>query len=182
MAYKRNPMRAERMCSLARFVISLESSAANTLATQWMERTLDDSANRRLTLPQAFLATDATLLLYQNIAAGLVVYPQVIGRHLREELPFLATENIMLAAVERGGDRQLLHERIRQHSQAAAAAVKLEGRDNDLLQRMAGDEAFAGLNLEQSLDPALFVGRAPSKSMSSSRLSWNRFVNGIPRR
>jgi argininosuccinate lyase len=136
MAYKRNPMRAERICGLARFVISLESSAAQTAATQWLERTLDDSANRRLTLPQSFLAVDALLILYQNIAAGLEVRPAVIARHLAEELPFMATENILMAAVSRGGDRQHLHEQIRRHSQAAAAVVK-DGGANDLLARLA---------------------------------------------
>ena len=128
MAYKRNPMRAERICGLARFVMSLQSSAAATAATQWLERTLDDSANRRLVLPQGFLATDALLLLYQNVASGLVVYPQVIARHLSEELPFMATEDILMAAVAAGGDRQDLHERIRRHSQAAAAEVKQQRR------------------------------------------------------
>jgi adenylosuccinate lyase len=161
MAYKRNPMRAERICGLARFVISLQSSAAATAATQWLERTLDDSANRRLTIPQAFLATDAILMLYQNIAAGLVVYPRVIGRHLADELPFLATENILMEAVARGGDRQDLHERIRRHSQAAAAVVKEHGGANDLIERLAGDPAFAGIDLAAALDPARFVGRAP---------------------
>ncbi len=136
MAYKRNPMRCERICSLSRYVISLQSSPANTLATQWLERTLDDSANRRLVLPQAFLAVDAVLILCQNVCSGLCVYPQVIAKNLRDELPFMATENILMAAVTAGGDRQLLHERIRQHSQAAGAAVKLEGRPNDLIQRL----------------------------------------------
>jgi len=163
MAYKRNPMRSERICSLARYVISLQSSPANTLATQWLERTLDDSANRRLVLPQAFLAVDAVLILSQNVCSGLCVYPQVIAKNLRDELPFMATENILMAAVTAGGDRQLLHERIRQHSQAAATAVKLEGRPNDLIQRLAGDEAFAGIDLEAALDPAHFVGRAPQQ-------------------
>jgi adenylosuccinate lyase len=163
MAYKRNPMRAERICGLARFVMSLESSAAQTLATQWLERTLDDSANRRLVLPQAFLATDAILLLYQNVAAGLVVYPRVIARHLTEELPFMATENLLMAAVSRGGDRQALHERIRRHSQAAAQAVKEEGRENDLLDRLAADPAFAGVDVRGALDPQRFVGRAPQQ-------------------
>ncbi|HPM79782.1 MAG TPA: adenylosuccinate lyase [Candidatus Anammoximicrobium sp.] len=163
MAYKRNPMRSERICSLARYVISLQSSPANTLATQWLERTLDDSANRRLVLPQAFLAVDAVLILSQNVCSGLCVYPQVIAKNLRDELPFMATENILMAAVTAGGDRQLLHERIRQHSQAAAAAVKLEGRPNDLIQRLAGDKAFAGIDLEAALDPAQFVGRAPQQ-------------------
>ncbi len=163
MAYKRNPMRSERICSLARYLISLQSSPANTLATQWLERTLDDSANRRLVLPQAFLAVDAVLILCQNVCSGLCVYPQVIAKNLRDELPFMATENILMAAVTAGGDRQLLHERIRQHSQAAAAAVKLEGRPNDLIQRLSGDKAFAGIDLEAALDPAQFVGRAPQQ-------------------
>ena len=124
MAYKRNPMRSERVCALARYVMSLQSSPANTLATQWMERTLDDSANRRLVLPQAFLAVDALLILYHNIASGLVVYPKVIRHHLDEELPFMATETILMAAVASGGDRQSLHEKIRQHSLDAASEVK----------------------------------------------------------
>jgi len=163
MAYKRNPMRAERMCGLSRFVMSLESSAAHTLATQWMERTLDDSANRRLVLPQAFLAIDAVLILYQNVAQGLVVYPQVIARRLAAELPFMATENVLMAAVARGGDRQALHELIRQHSQAAAAVVKEQGGDNDLLDRLKADPAFANVDLDETLDSAAFVGRAPEQ-------------------
>jgi len=156
-------MRAERICSLARFVISLESSAAMTASTQWLERTLDDSANRRLTLPQAFLAVDAVLLLYQNVAAGLVVYPRVIAANLESELPFMATENILMAAVAAGGDRQDLHERIRRHSQAAAAVVKQQGGRNDLLERLAADAAFAAVDLKGALDPATFVGRAPQQ-------------------
>jgi adenylosuccinate lyase len=163
MAYKRNPMRSERICGLARFVISLQSSAAATLATQWLERTLDDSANRRLVLPQAFLAVDALLMLYENVATGLVVYPQVIGKHLAEELPFMATEAILMAAVEAGGDRQELHEHIRQHSQAAAAEVKQKGAANDLMQRLAKDAAFKSVKLDEMLDPARFVGRAPQQ-------------------
>jgi adenylosuccinate lyase len=163
MAYKRNPMRAERICALARFVISLQSSPAQTVATQWLERTLDDSANRRLVIPQAFLAVDALLIVYQNIASGLVVYPQVIDRYLRDELPFMATENILMAAVSAGGDRQELHERMRQHSQAAAANVKLYGGDNDLLERLQRDAAFAGLDWDSVLDPGQFVGRAPQQ-------------------
>ena len=163
MAYKRNPMRAERICAIARFVMSLESSAAQTMATQWLERTLDDSANRRLTLPQAFLGIDAVLLLYQNVASGLVVYPQVIASYLSQELPFMATENLLMAAVSRGGDRQDLHERIRQHSQAAAAVVKEQGGKNDLLQRLAGDPGFKGLDLGATLDPSQYVGRAPEQ-------------------
>ncbi|MGQ9575403.1 MAG: adenylosuccinate lyase [Thermoguttaceae bacterium] len=160
MAYKRNPMRAERICALARFVMSLESSAAATAATQWLERTLDDSANRRLVLPQAFLATDAILILYQNIAEGLVVYPQVLAKNLEAELPFMATENILMAAVAAGGDRQELHERIRRHSQAAAAMVKQQAAPNDLLERLAADPAFAQVDLEAALDPNKFTGRA----------------------
>jgi adenylosuccinate lyase len=163
MAYKRNPMRSERVCALARFVISLQSSAANTVAVQWMERTLDDSANRRLVLPQAFLATDAILILLQNITAGLVVYPQVIAKNLREELPFMATENLLMAAVQAGGDRQELHETIRRHSQDAARAVKQEGRDNDLLSRLAADPSFQGVDVLATLEPSQFVGRAPEQ-------------------
>jgi adenylosuccinate lyase len=160
MAYKRNPMRCERMCGLARFAMNLAANADQTHATQWLERTLDDSANRRLVIPQAFLAVDAVLLLYQNVAAGLVVYPQVIARHLREELPFMATENILMAGVAAGGDRQELHERIRQHSHAAAAVVKNEGGENDLLARLRGDKAFAKVDLAAATDPATLTGRS----------------------
>lgn len=160
MAYKRNPMRSERICGLARFVMSMQSSTAATLSTQWMERTLDDSSNRRLVLPQAFLAIDAVLIIYHNVASGLVVYPEVIARNLREELPFMATENILMAAVAAGGDRQNLHERIRQHSQDAAAEVKQHGRPNDLLDRLAADEAFAGVDLAAAVDPATLTGRS----------------------
>ena len=160
MAYKRNPMRSERICGLARFVMTQQSSTAATAATQWMERTLDDSSNRRLVIPQAFLATDAVLILYQNVADGMVVYPEVIGRNLREELPFMATENILMAAVTAGGDRQDLHEHIRQHSQAAAAEVKQHGRPNDLLERLAGDQAFAGVDLAAAVDASKLTGRS----------------------
>jgi len=161
MAYKRNPMRAERICSLARYAMGLAPIAAQTMATQWMERTLDDSAARRLYIPQAFLAADAILILYQNVAEGLVVYPQVIERHLREELPFMATENILMTAVKQhGGDRQELHERICRHSQAAARVVKEEGGRNDLLERLAADPAFAKVDLGQALDPSRYIGRA----------------------
>ncbi|MDR3110574.1 MAG: adenylosuccinate lyase [Planctomycetaceae bacterium] len=160
MAYKRNPMRSERMCSLARFVMSLPSNTAATAATQWFERTLDDSANRRLTLPQSFLAIDAILILYQNIADGMVVYPKVVEKDLRAELPFMATENILMTAVEKGGDRQELHERIRVHSQAAATVVKQDGGDNDLLERLQRDPAFAGIDVAAELEPKRFVGRS----------------------
>ncbi|HJN08034.1 MAG: adenylosuccinate lyase [Pirellulaceae bacterium] len=163
MAYKRNPMRSERICSLARFAISLQTSPAQTMATQWMERTLDDSANRRLVLPQAFLAIDAVLILLQNVTSGLVVHPQVIARNLGEELPFMATENILMEAVAAGGDRQTLHELIRQHSQAAAQVVKQDGGANDLIGRLRGDAAFAGIDLTSAMDPAQFVGRAPEQ-------------------
>ena len=144
MAYKRNPMRSERMCALSRFAINLPANAEQTTATQWMERTLDDSANRRLALPQAFLAIDAVLILYRNIVDGLVVHPKVIEKNLRDELSFMATEEILMAGVRAGGDRQLLHERIRVHSQEAARRVKDEGESNDLIERLKGDPAFAG--------------------------------------
>jgi adenylosuccinate lyase len=163
MAYKRNPMRSERICGLARFVISLQSSTANTFATQWLERTLDDSANRRLTLPQAFLAVDAILLILQNVVSGIVVYPKVIERNLNEELPFMATESLLMAAVERGGDRQEIHEVIRKHSLAAAQEVKMHGRPNDLLHRLKSEKAFAGIDIDRELDAKQFVGRAPEQ-------------------
>ncbi|MDA0586660.1 MAG: adenylosuccinate lyase [Planctomycetota bacterium] len=166
MAYKRNPMRSERMCSLARFAISLQSSADQTMATQWMERTLDDSANRRLTIPQAFLAIDAVLILYRNITDGLVVYPKTIAKHLNEELPFMATEEILMEGVRAGGDRQELHERIRIHSQAAAAQVKQEGAANDLIERLQKDEAFARIDLTKALDTRKFTGRAAEQVVS----------------
>jgi adenylosuccinate lyase len=163
MAYKRNPMRAERMCGLARFAMSLAQNAEQTAAVQWMERTLDDSANRRLSLPQAFLAIDAVLVLYRNVAEGLVVYPKVIEKNLREELPFMATEEILMAGVRAGGDRQELHERIRVHSQEAARQVKEHGLPNDLLARLAGDPAFASVDLTAALEPGRYVGRAPEQ-------------------
>ncbi len=163
MAYKRNPMRSERICALSRFVISLQSSAANTLATQWMERTLDDSANRRLIMPQAFLAIDAVLILYQNIASNLVVYPKMIARNLGEELPFMATENILMAAVAAGGDRQVLHERIRQLSVEAGIDVKQNGLANNLLRRIQDDEDFPDVDMQTVLDPQRYVGRAPEQ-------------------
>ncbi len=163
MAYKRNPMRCERICALARFAIGLEANGANTLATQWFERTLDDSANRRLSMPQAFLAVDAILSLYRNVASGLVVYPGVIAQRLAAELPFMATESVLMAGVALGGDRQALHERIRQHSQAAAAVVKEQGGANDLLARLQADPAFAGIDWQTAVAPEKFVGRAPQQ-------------------
>lgn len=163
MAYKRNPMRSERMCSLARYVMSLPANLAQTVATQWLERTLDDSANRRIVIPQAFLAVDSILSLLINVADGLVVYPKVIEKNLMAELPMMATENIMMAAVKAGGDRQHLHEQIRQHSVAAGARIKLEGQDNDLLERLQADPAFAAVDIDAMLDPLKFVGRAPEQ-------------------
>jgi adenylosuccinate lyase len=163
MAYKRNPMRCERMCALSRFAISLAGNGEQTAATQWLERTLDDSANRRLSLPQAFLAIDAVLILYGNVVDGLVVRPKVIDKNLREELPFMATEEILMAGVRAGGDRQLLHERIRVHSQEAARRVKDDGAANDLMDRLKSDTAFAGVDLSDALDARRYMGRAPEQ-------------------
>jgi adenylosuccinate lyase len=167
MAYKRNPMRAERMCGLARFLGSLAVSAAQTAATQWLERTLDDSVNRRLTLPQAFLAADGVLRLALNIARGLQVNPAVIARHVEQVFPYMATENLLMAAVAAGGDRQVLHERIRQYSQAAAARAKSaagsNAGENDLLARLRADEAFAQVDFDQVLEQGHFFGRAPQQ-------------------
>jgi adenylosuccinate lyase len=143
--------------------MSLQSSPAMTAATQWMERTLDDSANRRLVIPQAFLAIDAALVLMQNVADGMVVYPATIAKNLGAELPFMATENILMQAVAAGGDRQDLHEQIRVHSQAAALEVKQNAGDNDLLERLKGDENFARIDLEAAIDPHAYVGRAPQQ-------------------
>jgi adenylosuccinate lyase len=163
MAYKRNPMRCERATGLARFVISLASSPYMTAASQWLERTLDDSANRRLALPEPFLAIDGCLDLLINIAGGLVVYPATVRRNLRAELPFMATENLLMEAVSRGHDRQEVHEVIRRHSQAAARAVKETGAENDLLERLRVEPAFAGVDLGAATDPSRFVGRAPQQ-------------------
>ncbi len=165
MPYKRNPMRAERITALARHVITLSLDPAFTAATQWFERTLDDSANRRIAIPEAYLATDAILLLMHNVAAGLVVHPAVIRRHLMDELPLLATETILLRAVLRGGDRQELHERIRRHALAAGQRIREDGGSNDLIDRIAGDTAFGLPRAEivELLDPARHVGRAPEQ-------------------
>ena len=163
MAYKRNPMRAERMCSIARFAMALPAAATQTAATQWLERTLDDSAVRRLVLPQAFLAVDALLTLYLNVVPGLVVNAPVIARHVTAELPFMATENLMMAGVQLGGDRQDLHERVRTHSLAAAARIKQGDGMNDLAERIAGDPAFRGIDLAAVLDARQFVGRSPEQ-------------------
>ena len=164
MAYKRNPMRAERMTSLARFVIELEGNAWHTAAEQWLERTLDDSANRRLVIPEAFLATDAILVLATNVAAGLEVREPVIARHVAAQLPFLATEHLLMRGVAAGGDRQRLHEVIRTHALAVAQAVAEQDAANDLLERLARDPAFKALKVavrRDELDPAAYVGRAP---------------------
>jgi adenylosuccinate lyase len=164
MAYKRNPMRCERATGLARFVISLTTSPLQTAAEQWLERTLDDSSNKRLSIPESFLAIDGALLLVINVARGLVVYPSTINAAVMAELPFMATEEILMAAVRAGGDRQQLHELIRRHSQAAAEQVKSHGRPNDLIHRLQQDPAFAKLNMSQLLNPSQFVGRAPQQT------------------
>ncbi len=166
MAYKRNPMRSERLTALARYIISLSSSPAMTAAEQWFERTLDDSANKRLTIPEAFLAADAALIIACNICSGLVVYPKVIERHIQAELPFMATENIIMESVKKGGDRQVLHEKIRVHSMEAAKRVKQDGLTNDLLERIAGDNTFnlTKTDLDDILNITDFIGRAPQQT------------------
>ena len=167
MAYKRNPMRSERIGSLSRYVMVDVLNGYFTTATQWFERTLDDSANKRLSVPEAFLAVDGILSLYANVADGLVVYPKVIEQRLRKELPFMATENIMMDAVKkRGADRQQLHEKIREHSMAASRVVKVEGGENDLLERIAADEAFGVTleELEKILKPENYTGRAKEQT------------------
>ena len=167
MAYKRNPMRSERIGSLSRYVMVDVLNGYFTTATQWFERTLDDSANKRLSIPEAFLAVDGILSLYANVADGLVVYPKVIEQRLRKELPFMATENIMMDAVKkRGADRQQLHEKIREHSMAASRVVKVEGGENDLLERIAADEAFGVIieELDRILKPENYTGRAKEQT------------------
>ncbi len=166
MAYKRNPMRSERISSLAKFVISLQQSTAMVASTQWFERTLDDSANKRLALPQGFLAVDAILIVWKNIMEGLVVYPKMIEKHVMAELPFMATEYIIMECVKNGGDRQELHERIRLHSMEAGKQVKIEGKDNDLLERIVGDEYF-NLDKEKLMSiiaPKNFIGFAKEQT------------------
>merc|ERR1712157_472522 len=165
MAYKRNPMRSERVCSLARYVMSLPNNAAHTHANQWFERTLDDSAIRRIVLPEGFLATDVILTLLANISDGLYVWPNVIKTHVMAELPFMATEVILMECVKHGGDRQLLHEAIRVHSMQAGKIVKEQGLPNDLLQRIANDPLFETVHsqLDSLVDPNRFVGRAPEQ-------------------
>ena len=165
MAYKRNPMRCERMGSLARYMLSLPTNSAVTASTQWFERTLDDSANRRIVNAQAFLTVDAVLNIYMNVTDGLVVYEKVIARHIAAELPFMATENIMMECVKAGGNRQELHERIRELSMQAAANVKAEGKENNLLDLIRADDAFRAVRdrLDEILDARKFIGRAPQQ-------------------
>jgi len=163
MAYKRNPMRCERVTALSRFVLSLASSPAMTASEQWLERTLDDSANRRVVIPEAFLAVDGILQILINVTDALVVYPKVIEARVAAELPFMATENILMAAVKAGGNRQELHEKIRLYSHAAAAQVKRFGRANDLIARLRADIAFGKVNFEKVLDPRNYIGRAPQQ-------------------
>ncbi len=167
MPYKRNPMRSERICALARYVIADAVNPAYTAATQWFERTLDDSANRRISVSEAFLAVDAILNIYINVTANLVVYEKVVRRRVMEKLPFMATENIMMMSVKKGGNRQELHELLREHSHAAAYRVRMEGGENDLIDRIAADPAFPVTKeeIEAELDPALYVGRAPSQTV-----------------
>jgi adenylosuccinate lyase len=163
MPYKRNPMRCERATALSRFVLSLASSPAMTASEQWLERTLDDSANRRIVIPEAFLAVDGILQILINVTGGLVVYPKVIAARVAAELPFMATENILMAAVKAGGNRQELHEKIRLHSHAAAAQVKKLGKPNDLVGRLKADIAFAKVDFDKILDPEAYIGRAPQQ-------------------
>lgn len=166
MPYKRNPMRCERICALARYVIVDGLNPAFTAGTQWFERTLDDSANKRISIAEAFLAVDAILNIYINVTGGIVVNPKVIERRVNEKLPFMATENILMECVKKGGDRQELHERLRVHSIAAATAVKQEGKPNDLVTRVANDRAFGLTEKEiaDSLSPDKFIGRCVSQT------------------
>ncbi len=163
MAYKRNPMRCERITALSRLVLSLATSPGMTASEQWLERTLDDSANRRVVIPEPFLAVDGILEVLNNVTDGLVVYPKVIAAHIAAELPFMATENILMAAVRAGGSRQELHEKIRQHSHAAAAQVKQSGKANDLIARLKADPAFAKVDFKKVLNPKNYIGRAPQQ-------------------
>jgi adenylosuccinate lyase len=162
MAYKKNPMRSERIASLARYVMTDALNPALTASAQWFERTLDDSANKRISVPEAFLATDAILSLMINIAGGLTVYPKMMEKHLREELPFMATENILMYCVKKGGDRQALHERIRIHSMEAAKKIKLDGGENDLITRILNDAIFnlSKNEIDSILCAEQFTGRA----------------------
>ena len=165
MPYKRNPMRSERICALSRYLLNLAPNALETASNQWLERTLDDSANRRIAIPESFLAVDAILLLVQDVSSGLVTYPRVIEQNLAQELPFMATETILMACVQKGGDRQELHEAIRVHSHKAAYRLKAEDGVNDLLERIKNDPVFAAVadDLDSLLDPSKFIGRAPNQ-------------------
>jgi adenylosuccinate lyase len=187
MAYKRNPMRCERMASLCRFLVVDAQNAALTASAQWLERTLDDSANKRIAMPEAFLAADAILNLYINVASGIVVYPKMIERHIQEELPFMATENILMAAVKRGADRQEVHEKIRAHSMLAAENVKAKGGKNDLLERLAADPAFLMTqeDLSKELLPRNFIGFAVEQTESyvevaRARLEAEEYDDDVP--
>lgn len=171
MAYKRNPMRCERVTALSRLVLSLATSPAMTASEQWLERTLDDSANRRVVIPEPFLAVDGILEVLINVTDGLVVYPKVIASHIAAELPFMASENIMMAGVRAGGSRQELHEKIRRHSHAAAAQVKQSGRPNDLIARLKADPAFAEVDFKKVMNPKAYIGRAPQQV--------DEFIRGI---
>lgn len=173
MPYKRNPMRSERICALARYVIADSLNPAFTAGTQWFERTLDDSANKRISVAEAFLAIDSILNIYINVTSGLVVYDKVVERRVMEKLPFMATENIMMMSVKKSGNRQELHELLREHSHAAARKVRLEGGANDLIDRIAADPAFPVTKeeIEAELDPKLYTGRAPSQTVA--------FVNDV---
>lgn len=187
MAYKRNPMRSERMAALANYVMSDAMNPQLTAATQWFERTLDDSANKRISMSEAFLATDSILELYINVSSGLVVYPKVIEAHLMAELPFMATENILMDAVKAGGDRQELHEKIRTLSMEAGRIVKEEGKPNDLLDRIASDPAFniSKEDLQKVMKPENYIGRAAEQTTEfldqviKPILSANRDVLGL---
>jgi adenylosuccinate lyase len=167
MAYKRNPMRSERCCSLARHLMTLTMNTLQTLSVQWLERTLDDSANRRISIAEAFLTADIVLSIIQNISEGMVVYPKVIERRIQQELPFMATENVIMAMVKLGGDRQICHEKIRVLSQEAANQVKMHGNENDFIQRLKEDGYFKPIHgsLSNLLDPKTFVGRAPEQTL-----------------
>jgi len=165
MPYKRNPMRSERCCSLARHLMTLVTDALNTASTQWLERTLDDSANRRISLPEAFLTADIVLTTLQNVTEGIVVYPAIINKHIREELPFMATENIIVAMVKSGGNRQVCHEKIRVLSHEAAEQVKRYGKNNDLIDRIKNEPYFRPIKdqIDSLMDPKTFIGRAPNQ-------------------
>ncbi|MDY6023208.1 MAG: adenylosuccinate lyase [Candidatus Borkfalkiaceae bacterium] len=167
MAYKRNPMRSERICALARYVISLPVNASVTASTQWMERTLDDSANKRITIAESFLAIDGILNLYMNVTENLVVYEKVIEKRVKEELPFMATENVLMEAVKAGGDRQILHEEIRRLSMQAAENVKINGQPNNLIELIKSDALFASVkdSIDESINPKNFIGMAPEQTL-----------------